>query len=571
MKYKKLGEILVAGGLISAAQLQEVINIQKREGGRFGEILLKHGYVTEDQIVEALGKQLEIPYITLSSGKLKPATDQNLKELIPYDFAIKNICLPLSRTISSLTVAMFDPTDIILLDNLKKMTVCDINPVIASRTDILKMIEEFYGKSEIFRDAISDTYEKGRTQYEEDVIDTDMSQELSLDKLIAQAEEAPVVKLVDLIIRQAIQERASDIHLEPARDQVRLRYRVDGVLQEMPSLSSAMYLALISRVKILSKMDIAEKRLPQDGGFSVRVEKKTIDLRVSTIPTIYGEKVVLRILDKSRVPLDISRLGFSPQDLELIKKGINSSNGLVLLTGPTGCGKTTTLYALLNHLKGAEKNILTIEDPVEYRLDGINQVQVKNDIGLTFAQSLRSFLRQDPDIILVGEIRDLETAEICMRAALTGHLVLATLHTNDALAAIVRLEDIGIPNYLLSTSLRLIIAQRLTRKLCPSCKQAIEQKNLDLGGLEIGSEIVYKAKGCQKCNSLGYRDRSLISEVVLFDSELRGKIYEKASIREINKAARKKGSKSLFESGIRQVEEGITSIEEILSVTTDIL
>lgn len=573
MKYKKLGEMLVSEGLISKFQLTEAIKLQKSEGGRFGEVLIKHGYMTEEQIVKALGKQLEVSYVTLSSGKLKPAADQNLKELIPYDFAIKNICLPLFRTMSSLTVAMFDPTDIILIDNLRKMTACDINPVIASRSDTLRMIEEFYGKSEIFKEAISDTYEKSRKEFESEseAVEKDASgQELSLDKLIAQAEEAPVVKLVDLIVRQAIQERASDIHLEPQSNGVVLRYRIDGVLQEMPSPSSSMYLALISRIKILSKMDIAEKRLPQDGGFGVKVEGKTVDLRVSTLPTIYGEKIVLRILDKSKVPLDFTRLGFFPQDLEAIKKGFSSPNGVILLTGPTGCGKTTTLYAGLNYLKGTDKNIITIEDPVEYRLDGINQVQVKPVIGLTFAYALRSFLRQDPDVILVGEIRDLETAEICMRAALTGHLVLATLHTNDALSAIVRLEDIGIPSYLVSSSLRLVIAQRLTRKLCPHCKEAVEPKAKKVGNVKISSEIIYKATGCEKCNSTGYRGRSLIAEAVLLDKEIRSMIYNNESIETIADAVRLKGRKSLFENGIKKVEEGSISLEELLSVTTDL-
>lgn len=562
MRYRKLGEILLSEGLISSAQLDEAINFQKTQGGRLGEILIKLGFVTEEQIVVALGKQLGIPYVTLSSGKLKPAPDQNLESLIPYDFAIKSICLPLSRTISSLTIALFDPTDLILLDNLRKMTGCEINPVIAPKTDVLKTIEEFYGKSEIVKEAIKETYESLSGEIEEV---KELGEELSLDKLIARAEEAPIVKLVDLIIRQAIQEAASDIHLEPQRDRLVLRYRVDGVLYEMPPPSSSLLLALVSRIKILSHMDIAEKRLPQDGGFTVRVENKTIDLRISTIPTIYGEKVVIRILDKSRVPLDITQLGFLPQEIELIKKGLSVPYGLVLLTGPTGSGKTTTLYAALNYLKSPKKNIITIEDPVEYRLEGINQVQVKPEIGLTFAQSLRSFLRQDPDIILVGEIRDLETAEICMRAALTGHLVLSTLHTNDAVSAIVRLVDIGIPNYLVASSTRLIIAQRLVRKLCPFCKEAYESRGEEFGGIKINADILYKAKGCQRCNFIGYKGRTLVAEVILVDEDIRNLIYNKSTLPEIMNGAKNKGTFSLLESGLKKAEEGITSVEEILS------
>ena len=567
MQYKKIGEILLAEGLISLEQLNHVIAVQKKEGGRIGEILVKEGILTEEQIVIGLGKQMGVPYISRTSGKLKPALEQNLSDLIPYDFAIKNTCLPLSRTISSLTVVMFDPTDLILLDNLRKMTGCDINSIIAPRTDILKTIEEFYGKTKIFKNAIQHTYDSLKTDADQVSIEikTD-DEELSLDRLVARAEEAPIVKLVDLIIRQAIQERASDIHIEPYRNKLSLRYRIDGVLREMPSPTSSLHQALISRIKILSKMDIAEKRLPQDGGFSVRIEDQTVDLRVSTLPTIYGERVVMRILDKSRVPLDIIQLGFLSHEMELIKEGLSLSYGLVLLTGPTGSGKTTTLYAALNHLKSPAKNILTVEDPVEYRLDGINQLQVKNDIGLTFGQVLRSFLRQDPDILLVGETRDLETAEICIRAALTGHLVLSTLHTNDAPSSIVRLEDIGVPNYLVASSLRLVIAQRLVRRLCPACKQAYEPKSREFYGVPVSSEVVYQAKGCKECNYIGYKGRGLISEVMLLDEDIRKLIYQKSSLDEIKEKAKEKGMMSLLENGFKKVEEGITSMEEVLSV-----
>ncbi|MBN2120067.1 MAG: Flp pilus assembly complex ATPase component TadA [Candidatus Omnitrophica bacterium] len=563
MRYKKIGEILLLEGLISSPQLEEAIKIQRKDGGRLGEALIKLGYVTDEQIVVALGKQLGIPYVTLSSGKLKPSSDQDLQDLLPYDFALKNICIPLSRTISSLTVAMFDPTDLILLDNLRKMTSCDINPIIAPRADILKTIEEFYGKAKIFQEAIEETYADEPAKVEEI---KESAGELSLDRLIARAEEAPVVKLVDLIVRQAIHEGASDIHLEPQRDRLILRYRIDGVLYEMPPPSPSLHLALVSRIKILSRMDIAEKRLPQDGGFTVKTDTKVIDLRISSIPTIYGEKIVIRILDKSRVPLDLAQIGFLPQELEVAKKGVTAPHGLVLLTGPTGSGKTTTLYATLNYLKTPKKNIITTEDPVEYRLDGINQVQVRPEIGLSFAQALRSFLRQDPDIILVGEVRDLETAEICMRAALTGHLVLSTLHTNDAVSAIVRLVDIGIPNYLVASSLRLIIAQRLIRKLCPSCKQAYEPKTKEFGGIKMSSGVIYKPKGCQLCNFIGYKGRSLIAEVILVDEEIRELIYNKASLADISKLARKKGFFSLLASGLKKVEDGTTSLDEVLSI-----
>jgi type IV pilus assembly protein PilB len=562
-RYKKLGDILISEGIITANQLKESIALQEKEGGKLGSVLIRLGYVNEEQIVIALSKQLSIPYVSLASGKLKPIADQNLETLLPRDFAVKNIVLPLSRSLNSLTVVMFDPLDLILIDNLKKITGCEINPVVSTRTDILKALEAFYGKDKIFRDAIQVAGEEGGEIKEISAEETD----LSLDKLIAQAEEAPVVKLVDLLVRQAIEENASDIHLEPHYDKLSLRYRIDGVLFDMPSPSASLYLPIISRVKILSKMDIAEKRLPQDGGFMVKMGKRLIDLRVSTVPTIYGEKVVLRILDKSRVPLDLAKLGFLPQELEMIRKGINTSYGLVFLTGPTGSGKSTTLYAALNEIKSSTKNILTVEDPVEYRIEGINQIQVKPEIGLTFANALRCFLRQDPDIILVGEVRDLETAEMTIRAALTGHLVFSTLHTNDAASTITRLVDIGIPSYLVTASTRLIIAQRLIRKLCSICKEPYEVKDEQLPyGVKLSSPVIYRAKGCEKCNFIGYKGRSVITEIILVDEEIRTLIYKGSSPSQLIELAKKKGTFSLLESGLKRVEEGITSLEEVLSV-----
>ena len=564
-KYKKIGDILVAEGMITSEQVKEAINLQEKDKGKLGEILIKLGYVTEEQIVIALSKQLSIPYVTLSSGKLKPAVDQNLEDVIPYDFAIRNLVLPLSRKFNSLTVVLFNPLDLMLLDNLKKLAAGDINPVIATKSDILKGIETFYGKDKIFREAMEAAV-TGEDSAGDNIVTTDEN-DLSLDKMIAQAEEAPVVKLVDLIVRQAIEESASDIHLEPQHDKFTLRYRIDGVLYEMPSPAPSLYMPMVSRIKILSKMDIAEKRLPQDGGFMVKIGVRLIDLRVSSLPTIYGEKIVMRILDKSRVPLELAKLGFMPQELELIRKGFAAAFGLVLLTGPTGSGKSTTLYAGLNELKSTAKNVLTVEDPVEYRMDGINQVQVKPDIGLTFASALRCFLRQDPDIILVGEVRDMETAEICIRSALTGHLVLSTLHTNDAPSTITRLVDIGIPPYLVTASLRLIVAQRLVRKLCSACKEPYEIKAEDLPKeVKLVSPIIYKAKGCDKCNFIGYRGRSVIDEVILMDEDMRELVHKNATPPEIMALAKKKGTFSLLESGVKRVEEGITSLEEIISV-----
>jgi len=376
-----------------------------------------------------------------------------------------------------------------------------------------------------------------------------------------------VIKLVDLIIRQAIDERASDIHIEPFKDKTSLRYRIDGKLYEIPPPSKQLHLPIISRIKILSKLDIAEKRLPQDGAFLVKLENRPIDIRVSTIPTIYGEKVVMRILDRTVVVLDMDQLGFEAKQLERIRHIINMPYGQVLLTGPTGSGKTTTLYAILSEIKSPTKNIITVEDPVEYKLDSVNQVQVKPDIGLTFANALRSFLRQDPDIILVGEIRDLETAQICIRAALTGHLVFSTLHTNDAPSAIIRLIDIGIEPYMIAPSLLLVVAQRLLRKLCPDCKEAYEPTVEQTGGIKIKADLIYRPKGCAKCGQLGYRGRVCIAEVMVVNEQIRDLISQGASYQKIRDAAKESGMNTLYESGLKKVEDGVTSLEEALSVT----
>jgi len=394
-----------------------------------------------------------------------------------------------------------------------------------------------------------------------------LEEELSLDKLIARAEEAPVVKLVDLILRQAIDERASDIHVEPFKDTISLRYRIDGKLYEIPPPAKHLHLPIISRIKILGRLDIAEKRLPQDGAILVRIDERPIDLRVSTIPTIYGEKVVLRILDRSNVVLDLNRMGFDTKQLEDMRKTMSAPYGLIFLTGPTGSGKTSTLYAMLNEIKNPTKNIITIEDPVEYKMEGINQVQIKSEIGLTFATALRSFLRQDPDVILVGEVRDLETAQICIRSALTGHLVLSTLHTNDAPSAVSRLMDIGIEPYMISPSLLVVVAQRLLRKLCPDCKEAYELTSDQQKNIRLKSELVYKTKGCAKCSQIGYKGRICISEVMVINEEIRTLISQRATFQKIRDAAKAFGMQTLYESAIKKVESGLTSLEEALAVT----
>ncbi len=561
-RYLKLGELLFSEGLITISQLEKAIEVQKKEGGRLGETLIKLGMIKDEQMVAVLGKQLNIPYFSLGTGMLKPAIDQGLDQLIPQDFAFRNKVIPLSRTLKSLTVAMVDPLDIILVDNLRKITSCEINTVIATGQDINKAIESFYGKSAMLREAVDASYETTSA-----LIVEDASEELSLDKLIARAEEAPVIKLVDLFIRQAIDERASDIHIEPFRERISLRYRIDGKLYEIPPPAKHLHLPIISRIKILAKLDIAEKRLPQDGAILVRIENRPIDIRVSTIPTIYGEKAVLRLLDRSQVVLDLNQMGFDSKQLEKMRYAMSASYGLIFITGPTGSGKTTTLYAMLSEIKSPTKNIVTIEDPVEYKLEGINQVQVKADIGLTFATALRSFLRQDPDIMLVGETRDLETAQICTRSSLTGHLVLSTLHTNDAPSAINRLVDIGIESYMLAPSLLLVIAQRLIRKLCPDCKEAYEPTKDQLFGAKLKAELIYKPKGCSKCNNLGYKGRVCIAELMVADTQIKELINRKASYQDIREAARGCGMQTLYESALKKVEEGVVSLEEAIFVT----
>ena len=559
----KLGQILISEKIITEQELKKALEMQKKEGIKLGEALVNLGLVSEKDIVVALAKQLSIPYISYSKGFLKPAEDQHLSKLIPEEYARRHLLLPISKHLNSLTVAFVDPLDLITIDNLKHMTGCEINPIITTRSDLQRAIDEFYGKEDLLKDAVSDSYELEEFKVEA----ASAEEELSLDELISQAEEAPIVKLVDLFLMQAIKDRVSDIHIEPFRTKINIRYRIDGVLYEIPPPARHLLPAIVSRIKILANLDIAERRLPQDGSFLVRVEKKGIDIRVSTMPTIYGEKVVMRVLDKSATPLNLEELGFESQDLENFRKAIFSPHGLVLVTGPTGSGKTTTLYAALNEIKSPRKNISTVEDPVEYKLEGINQVQIKPSIGLTFANTLRAFLRQDPDIIMVGEVRDLETSQICIRASLTGHLVLSTLHTNDAPSAISRLIDIGMEPYLIASSLLLIGAQRLVRKLCPECKEAYETTPKLMKDFNIKQELLYKPKGCDYCSHTGYRGRIAIYEIILINDNLRELVSRGAGLGEIRKAVREIGVKSLSDRGIEKVEQGVTSIEEVLSIT----
>jgi type IV pilus assembly protein PilB len=567
----RLGEILIKQGLITEAQLKEATEAQKTEPGHLGEILVRKGVIKEEELAAALGTQLLIPYASKSSGLLTPQKDQGLEKLVPYEYAKEHLALPLNRNMHSLTLAIVNPFDLITIDNIKKMTNCEINLLIATRTDLTAAIQEYYSSSDSgTRSAMWDqAIEKSMALDAGKSISTEEKgeAELSLDKLIAKAEEAPVIKLVDLIIRQAIDERASDIHIEPFKDKLEVRYRIDGELYQIPPPAKQLHLPIVSRIKILAKLDIAEKRLPQDGRISAKLENRTVDLRVSTLPTVWGEKVVMRILDRDAIKLDLSLLGFDTRQLDLIRKSLKVPYGLFFITGPTGSGKSTTLYSCLNEVMDPTKNIMTAEDPVEFRIDGINQVQVRPDIGFTFAESLRSFLRQDPDIIMVGEVRDLETAQICVRAALTGHFVLSTLHTNDAASAVTRLLDMGVPHYLLTPSLTMIVGQRLGRKLCPNCKEPYEPKPEELGDVKLNVDLIYRAKGCDQCSHTGYKGRMVVAEVLFMDEDMRRLVGKGGTYTDIRDAARKAGMSTLFETGIKKVEDGITSLDEILGVT----
>ncbi|MDP3722126.1 MAG: ATPase, T2SS/T4P/T4SS family [Candidatus Omnitrophota bacterium] len=558
---EKLGELLIKSRLITEEQLLKALEVQRGTRRRIGEILVELGLTTELDIATALSKQLGIPFASQASGLLSPPKGEGLDQLVSEEFARQHLVLPLSRTLNTLTVACVNPLDLITMDSLSRVVHCEVNPVVTTKADLEHAIERFYGSDSMLKEAIGQSYE---------LIDSQAAlppaeQTLDLDRLKQAAEEAPVIRLVDLILRQAIKDRASDIHIEPFKDHLNLRYRIDGVLCKIPPPAQSYHAAIISRVKILSKLDIAQKRLPQDGAFSTTMEGRPIDFRVSTVPSVNGEKVVIRILSKSEELMDVGRLGFSPDAAAAVRRAIREPYGLILITGPTGSGKSTTLYAALNEINSPQKNILTIEDPVEYRLDGITQIQAQPAIGLTFAAGLRAFMRQDPDIIMVGETRDLETAEICLRAALTGHLVFSTLHTNDAPSAVSRLIDIGIAPYLLSSTITLIVAQRLLRRLCERCKAAYEPLPEIRERFHVTEDLLYKAAGCESCVKTGYRGRVGIYEVMTVGRALREAMAKGLPAHALKEAAVADGMSTLWDEGVKKAREGLTSLEELES------
>jgi len=596
----KLGQLLITSSLITEDQLKEAVSHQRKEGGRLGTNLVKLGYITEEKLVAFLSKQWGVPAINLSDYRIDPS----VLKLIPGEVARKYFIIPVARVGATLTIAMADPSNVFVIDDVKFMTGYNVEVVVSGESSIINAISTHYrngGDALIAtKKSTSNTLQaKDYTLSDDEFVDEGMHTSADegmmvdvdeFDKVVGEAlsdveivdekedeivneVERPIVKLVNGILINAIKERASDIHIEPYENSLRVRQRVDGVMYTVMNLPVKIKNAVTSRVKIMASLDIAERRLPQDGRIKLKLGKKReIDFRVSTVPCLFGERTVLRLLDKSNLQVDLTKLGFEEESLRDFMLALDKPYGMILVTGPTGSGKTTTLYSALNYLNKIGVNISTAEDPVEYNFLGINQVHVREDIGLTFASALRSFLRQDPDIIMVGEIRDFETAEIAVKAALTGHLVLSTLHTNDAPSTVSRLLNMGIEPFLVAASLILIATQRLVRVLCPSCK---EEEKLSVAALtdigfseqEAQSVTCYRGRGCPECNNSGYKGRLALYEVMPLHDDLREMILEGASADELKKTAVRLGMHTLRMSGLAKIKKGITSVEEILRVT----
>jgi len=593
----KLGEILVRENLISPQNLREALDYQREHGGRLGLNLVKLGLVSDDMITAVLSRQYGIPSVNLDLFNI----DHSVLRLIPQEVAQKHSVLPLSRVGATLTLAMVDPTNVFAMDDVKFMTGLNVEPVVVAEGSIQQAIAKYYGSSREIELASAPVEESraetngnngnGAITHADlvslDSIDFDHgeaegvevledNEEIDLSTLSRMSEDAPVVRLVNVLLVDSLRRGASDIHVEPYEKELRIRFRIDGVLYDVMHPPLKMRDALISRVKIMSKLDISEKRLPQDGRIKIKVKvdsrSRELDFRVSTLPTLFGEKVVLRLLDKQNLMLDMTKLGFEPESLNKFKRNISKPYGMVLVTGPTGSGKTNTLYSALQSLNTVDTNIMTAEDPVEFNLMGINQVQMKEQIGLNFAAALRAFLRQDPNIVLVGEIRDFETAEIAIKAALTGHLVLSTLHTNDAPSTISRLMNMGIEPFLVATSVNLIQAQRLIRRICKDCKQ--EHSTPVEALVEVGFSAdeaktlkTFKGKGCTTCNNTGYKGRIGLYEVLEITDEIRELILIGASALELRKKAVDDGMITLRESGLHKIRAGVTTIEEVVRET----
>jgi len=559
---QRIGDILIEQGLVTSQQLKEALEMQKNGNKkRLGEIFVEIGAISKEELYGILQYVYESEYVDLSNYVIDP----EVISIIPEKIALRFKLIPLSKSDYELIIAMANPLDVYAIDFVRDYTKTKrIKSLLATEEDVLNAITNYYELGEY-----DDIIEKLGTE----IVFKEEEEEEDSKKLEAISREAPIIQLVNMLIVQGVKDRASDVHIEPNEKGLLIRFRIDGMLHDIRTLPNTIKSAVISRTKILAKMDIAERRLPQDGRFQVKFGTREVDLRVSTIPTVFGEKVVLRLLDKSKGLIKLEQVGFSPEQLEEFKSIITKSYGIILLTGPTGSGKTTTLYAALNQVNSKDKNIITVEDPVEYKLDRINQIQIKPKINLIFANTLRSILRQDPDIIMVGEIRDIETAQIAVQAALTGHLVFSTLHTNDAASALTRLIDMDIETFLISSSVIGVIAQRLVRVICEKCKEEYTPGKNVLSGLNIednlkkGGKIkLYRGAGCSFCKNTGYYGRTSIYELIVLDEEIRALIISKTSSNVIKDAAIKKGMKTLKDSGLEKVRQGITTLEEVIRV-----
>ena len=569
---ERIADALVEDGLLSAGQITELLEQQKKEGARLIKLIVDKSYVSEQDLAVSMGRVLNVPPINLGRVNIPP----EVIELLPRDTAHNYKIVPVSRLENRLFIAMADPLNVLAIDDVKRITKLEISPLIASEKAIVDKLNAFdAAKGGSMEDIIQDAKKQDEADAEANSVEAvkEGIEEVNLDQLATSSGEAPVIKLANLIIVQAIKDRASDIHLEPFEKNMRLRYRVDGVLMDATPPPKQMQLALTSRFKIMSSLDIAERRLPQDGRMRVRVSGKDYDLRVSVMPTVHGEKIVLRVLDKSNLTASIDKLGLDPDTFKQVKSAIDAPHGLILVTGPTGSGKTTTLYSALNELNSPIYNIVTVEDPVEFQVPGINQVPTKKEIGLTFANALRSILRQDPDIIMIGEIRDTETAEIAIEAALTGHQVLSTMHCNDAPGAIARLDDMGIAPFLISSSVILSCAQRLMRRICSHCKEPVTYppkmfEDLGIDPATFDGVQLLRGRGCDRCKNSGYAGRMAIIEAMTITDQIRKLIIGRANTRELGKVAISQGMHTLRMVGLDRARDGISTLEQVMLITS---
>jgi type IV pilus assembly protein PilB len=563
---ERIADALIEDGLLTVEQVGELLEEQKQKSTRLIKLILEKGLVTETDMTVSMGRVLNTPPINVSNVRIP----KEIADLVPREMATNHKVLPVSRLGNRLYLAMADPLNVLALDDVKRITSMEVVPMIAVEKAIAEKLNNLENDGGSMEDIFQDAEQGDADDLE---ISETQTEDVSLDQLAASDEEAPVIKLANLILVQAIKERASDIHIEPFEKKISLRYRIDGALMDMPSPPKNMQSALASRLKIMSNLDIAERRLPQDGRMRVRVSGRDIDLRVSFLPTVHGEKCVLRILDKSNLSLSMEALNLEPETFKRFKAAVDAPHGMILVTGPTGSGKTTTLYTVLGELNDPEYNIVTVEDPVEFQIQGINQVPVRKEIGLTFSNALRSILRQDPDIVMIGEIRDTETAEIAVEAALTGHQVLSTMHCNDAAGSITRLDDMGIAPFLISSSMILACAQRLMRKVCPACKEPVAYPPKMYEDLKIDPNFfdgvtLYHGRGCDRCKNTGYAGRLAVIEAMTMSDELRKLVIQRASNIEITKTATNQGMQTLRDVALVKAHQGLTSLEQVLVTTS---